>query len=237
MNIERAASRATQWIIASSVLLASAVSIATEARPSPELDRQCGPLRATTTAEGAIDYRLKDTDDVARKSIRNLDHYHADLAERELARGSPNQRARADLNFALTGSPNHLRALKMLVQYDLMGGKVWEFPQTACYFSWARQFAPDDAQAHIVAGYYFWKTGDKERAEGWWRHALEIDPKSADANYNLGLLAFQSRKYDQAERFAKAAYALGYPLPGLRNELKKVGHWSADPARTKDGSQ
>jgi TPR repeat protein len=51
-------------------------------------------------------------------------------------------------------------------------------------------------------------------------------PDNATAHYNLGLLYFDKKNYSKAKVHAEKAYALNFPLPGLRNRLKKVGKWS-----------
>jgi hypothetical protein len=35
----------------------------------------------------------------------------------------------------------------------------------------------------------------------------------------------QKKDYDLAKTHAKKAYELGFPLPGLKNQLIKVGKW------------
>jgi tetratricopeptide (TPR) repeat protein len=47
--------------------------------------------------------------------------------------------------------------------------------------------------------------------------------KSAEINYALGLMYFDRHDYKSARECAARAYALGYPLPGLNNKLKRVG--------------
>lgn len=47
---------------------------------------------------------------------------------------------------------------------------------------------------------------------------------SADLNYFLGIYYFKLKDFDNAKQHAKVAYANGYPLPGLKNMLKKQGH-------------
>lgn len=49
--------------------------------------------------------------------------------------------------------------------------------------------------------------------------------KSAEVKYNMGLLQVELGKIGEAVESAKQAYALGYPLPGLRNQLKRLGRW------------
>ncbi len=53
------------------------------------------------------------------------------------------------------------------------------------------------------------------------------DRRSVDIQYNLGLISAELGDFDDAVANAKKAYAKGYPLPGLKEKLRKVGHWSA----------
>jgi len=46
---------------------------------------------------------------------------------------------------------------------------------------------------------------------------------SAEIQYNLGLFNLEAGNVDAAVQNAKRAYELGYPLPGLRNKLEKLG--------------
>jgi tetratricopeptide (TPR) repeat protein len=50
--------------------------------------------------------------------------------------------------------------------------------------------------------------------------------ESAEVQYNLGLLNLEAGNVDAAVENARRAYELGYPLPGLRNKLAKLGRWS-----------
>lgn len=48
--------------------------------------------------------------------------------------------------------------------------------------------------------------------------------QSAEIRYFLGLTCLDLRDYRMALEYARSAYALGYPLPGLRNRLKAAGY-------------
>jgi tetratricopeptide (TPR) repeat protein len=54
--------------------------------------------------------------------------------------------------------------------------------------------------------------------------------KSAEIKYNMGLLQIDVGQIDAAVESAKKAYELGFPLPGLKNRLQRLGHWP--PAST-----
>jgi tetratricopeptide (TPR) repeat protein len=49
------------------------------------------------------------------------------------------------------------------------------------------------------------------------------DGASAEINYNLGLILLELGDLDGAARHAELAYDLGYPLPGLRAKLQRLG--------------
>ncbi|MEX2123348.1 MAG: hypothetical protein WD795_05615 [Woeseia sp.] len=50
-----------------------------------------------------------------------------------------------------------------------------------------------------------------------------LDGKSAEISYNLGLISIELGEIDNAVRYAESAYELGFPLPGLRTKLEKLG--------------
>jgi tetratricopeptide (TPR) repeat protein len=62
---------------------------------------------------------------------------------------------------------------------------------------------------------------------------------SAEVKYNLGLLQIELGDIDAAVESAKQAYALGHPLPGLRNKLQKLGRSLSDNkvSMSQDGVQ
>lgn len=50
-----------------------------------------------------------------------------------------------------------------------------------------------------------------------------VGGRSAEINYNLGLVSIELGELDQAVKYAEAAYELGFPLQGLRTKLEKLG--------------
>ena len=55
--------------------------------------------------------------------------------------------------------------------------------------------------------------------------ALKREPHNAEVYYNLGLLYVDLDDFEQARASAEKAYGLGYPLPGLRRKLERLGEW------------
>lgn len=55
--------------------------------------------------------------------------------------------------------------------------------------------------------------------------ALKQAGDDANVHYNLGLAYADMKEYNKALTSAHAAYRLGFPLPGLKNRLQRVGAW------------
>lgn len=68
------------------------------------------------------------------------------------------------------------------------------------------------------------KLGQKVEAKNTLERGLAAVPgESAEINYNLGLICLELGEVDDAVRYAEKAYKLGFPLPGLRSKLRKLG--------------
>jgi hypothetical protein len=48
--------------------------------------------------------------------------------------------------------------------------------------------------------------------------------KSTEIHYFLGLVLIDLHDYDEAQKHAIEAYALGHPLPGLKDKLAAAGY-------------
>jgi hypothetical protein len=193
-----------------------------DSMPGP-LDQHCGPRRNTETM--IFDWRERTGDPWAIKQASNLEKFHVSMARRALAASQPHApTVTSNLDYALRHCPNHYEAMQMLIRWELGGGKMMGYPDANCYLDWARQFVPDDDTILTMGGTYFWKKGQIPMAQAWYRKALEVAPASAEANYNYGLVLFDLKQYDEARQRAKVAYGSGYPLPGLRRKLEKVGY-------------
>ena len=92
-------------------------------------------------------------------------------------------------------------------------------------FDRALRFKPDDAKVHSIFGGYLLALGETDNALEQLREAARLQPDDATAHYNLGLLYLRKHDYAQARASAQQAYALGFPLPGLKNKLIAAGQW------------
>lgn len=136
----------------------------------------------------------------------------------------------ADLCYTLRAIPNHHRALATMGRVGIRD-KTTHVPNARypveCYFERATRFAPDDGIARAAYGNYLFALGKFDRALTIFQEAVLLAPKDATVNYNIGLLYAKQKQYDKAVLHAKKAYALGFPLLGLKKRLIEAGKWSA----------
>jgi len=227
------------WAIVVTVLLLGMLqpgsSSGAEERPTLQDDAvvTCPPPPPGHIIRGKLDYRQGDRDSVSRRDFLSMENRHLRPAKARVSSGKNlDWDVMNNLHFILSKVPNHEPALRVLIDWDLIGGRHHrqEFAAPACYLVWAAQFAPDDVVVWNFGGYYFQRKGDPRRAMKWWQQGLVVDPANPDVHYALGLMAFESGNYQQARTHAWAAYAGGYPLPALRDKLKSAGQWQDPPA-------
>lgn len=139
-------------------------------------------------------------------------------------------RAADEFDYLLRAYPNHPEILGAVIELE-MRRKSATSPITAsqtppeCYLARAQSFR--DTQPHIFSlmGYYYQRLGRIQDALDQYRAALELDPAYAEAYYNIGLAYVELGDYELAVQNAHEAYALGFPLSGLRKKLQRLGVW------------
>ncbi len=198
-------------VCASVMLTASAVHAASG---------YCGPLSAGHY--GPYDYRKSGTFDL---NIVERAHFTPDVEAG--VKGNTSYLGQ-DLNYTLRSVPNHPRALSTLSQIAVRKKTLkidhMMYP-VECYFDRALRFAPDDGVVKGIYGSYLHSVGRSNESLRMLQAAVELLPADPTVNYNLGLVYFALKDYSAAMRHARVAYDLGFPLPGLKNKLAKVGKW------------
>ncbi len=182
----------------------------------------CGELQ---NAFGPFDYlgrhNLKFELDIVEGA-----HFTSDVEN--LIRGNTSRTPAGDLNYTLRAWPNHHRALAALVKYSIREKSThirdlkWS---VECYFDRAIRMNEEDAQVRSIYSAFLSHRGRNKEALAQLEIAADLEPDNATILYNLGLLYFKQKNYEKAGYYAEKAYALNYPLPGLRNKLIQVGKW------------
>ena len=206
-----------------SYLTRCALSIALVALPTAAFagEADCGPLK---NHYGPFDYRTTSPE---QRTLVEGAHFTQKVES--LSGGNTSITAGGDMNYTLKVYPNHHRALMAVIKLSEKEkrDKPHDMIYTvACWFDRAERFRPDDGTVKMLHGIYLIRKGKAEAAADKLEQASALAGENANITYNLGLAYFDLKQYDKSLASAHAAYALGFPLPGLRDKLKRAGKWS-----------
>lgn len=179
----------------------------------------CGSLQ---NGYGPYDYRSE------RSKLGVVETFHFTPDVEQLRGHNPG----SDLDYTLRAFPNHHRALMSMMK--LGARNKTSKPRGAkftveCYFERAEAFRPNDAMVKVIFGLFLKQSGKVNEAVAKLEAASELDAKNANVHYNLGLAYMDLKQYDKALESAHKAYAGGFPLPGLKAQLKRAGKWQELP--------
>lgn len=222
------------WIvcrIAAAVLTIQLTHANALAETNVVMDPDCGQLHSRGQY-GPYDYRTATAD---QKYLVEQAHFDAEWAgylagkNTILAAGGMTSPVAGGLDYTLRAFPNHHRALLAIGKVALRMKQ--ERPRGAkfrvdCYFQRAIAFAPDDGLVRAIYGAYFAARGKADSAKEQLNMANELDPENLNIQSQIAWSLMEIKDWVGAEKHAKLAYQYGYPLPGLRDRLKKSGHWS-----------
>jgi len=137
-------------------------------------------------------------------------------------------RATDEFDYMLRAYPNHPGSLAAIIELEMkknIGSSTSKttlrssMPPPECYFQRAVSFRPMQPHIRILFGIYLHRISKLEGAVAQYLSAIEIDPSSAEAHYNVGLAYVDLGMLGLAEAHSDKAYELGHPLPGLRRKL------------------
>ncbi|MEM7082336.1 MAG: hypothetical protein AAF465_06350 [Pseudomonadota bacterium] len=203
--------------------LALCLAVSTPFAAQAQMDPNCGSL---SNAYGPFDYS-NPVD--FRTKLKVVEDHHFDAGVESL-RGharKPDQLG-GDLDYTLRAFPNHHRALYAVVKYASSKNPKHRrpLPKTPeCYFQRAITFQPRDGKVRLLYGLFKSRQKQYSEAKMQFAEAERLMPESAEVQYNIGLVLAKNKEYDDAYQYAVRAYDMGYPLPGLRNILRRAGKW------------
>lgn len=182
-----------------------------------------GSVSAQTDEGGIVPHNYYNSDSYSAQLLEDVVKYHLPLARKQMRKGgSKLYYALQNVKFVLAYFPNHPKALQLATEITIRMNQ----PRRADrFFIKAVELYPNQAQSWLLYGLHLHRTGRVAEAVKKYRHALELDSSLVNARYNLGLALLKLGKLEKARAQAKRAYAVGYPLPGLRNALKSRGAW------------
>lgn len=174
-----------------------------------------------------------------RPRIGVVEKFHFTSAVERLIKGESGK-LHGDIDYTLRAVPNHHRALfavSKLYLRDTAGSTKLDkmhaesaqrgISPPECYFQRGKVFAPEDGMISGIYGIYLHKMGRHDEALREYRIAEKAHPNHAEIRYNMGLLFFDMKRYNEAREYADRARALGYPLRGLRDKLDHLNQQKA----------
>jgi tetratricopeptide (TPR) repeat protein len=200
---------------------------------APAANAFCGPPLNVNHWGMPVDYR--DPKEEYKRNIVERYHFTPEIENLEKGLNGP---LPGDIHYTLIQLVNHHRALQAMANWQLKHPHKAndEFFPADCYFERALAFTPDDPLLYMIWGNYVFRKKEYDRAVRIYREAERLAPQDPEVQYNLGLLYTELKDYEKAKQYAIRAYAQNYPLPGLRNKLKRAGV-SLDPATASAASE
>jgi len=181
-------------------------------------DFSCGGLN---NAYGPFDYRT----DKDKLGVVEAFHFTPEVAG--LIKGKSGSLG-GDLDYTLRAFPNHTRALMAMVQLgsrEKSARVSGAHYSVECYFQRAVRFRGDDGMVKMIYANYLVRIGRGKEALKQLEDAESLNDDDTSLNYNMGLVHFELKNFDKALFYAHRAYTAGFPLPGLRDKLKRAGKW------------
>tara|TARA_R110001592_G_scaffold246427_1_gene508253 strand:- start:82245 stop:82976 length:732 start_codon:yes stop_codon:yes gene_type:complete len=186
------------------------------------------PCRGPEINFGPYDYLQRHQ---FSKELKVVEKYHFAPSVEQLIEGQTTVSPMGDVSYTLTAWPNHHRALYSAIRDRL---NTWKSPKKSryteaeCFLQRAIHFSPKDGTTYMLYGILLHQINHRTMALENYRKALEIQPQNAQTKYNLALLLIDMKEYAEAKKYALELYTKGYPLPGLKDNLKSVGQWNKE---------
>lgn len=188
----------------------------------------CSLLAAAATAQaqpqGNDYYQARSTKE-GRSLLSRVEGYHLEQGVGKMHAGRYSY-AYADFDFILRYFPNHPRGLALFAE---LCDVKWKNPRcdTEARLKNAIEINPRAPQTFIVYGMHLQRLNRVPEAIESYKRAAVLNPASAAAHYNLGLIYLEQKQFELANRHAQLAYSIGMPYPGLRDKLTQAGQWKA----------
>lgn len=181
-------------------------------------DFACGSLQ---NSYGPYDYR-SDKD-----KLKIVEDYHFSPGVANLSQAKTGYLG-GDIDYTLLAFPNHPQALMAMIKLGERekAAKVSHANYSVeCYLTRAIRFRNDDPTVRMIYANFLAKKGRRSEALKQLADAVTLGEDGSNFQYNVGLIYFELKEYEKSLSYAQKAYSAGFPLPGLREKLKKIGKW------------
>jgi tetratricopeptide (TPR) repeat protein len=162
-----------------------------------------------------------------------LHHFCAGMALLDRAKSESNvSRRKNDLQTSLTNYSYMLRNTPVdnpfhaetLARMGLVYEESGEVAEAEAYFARAIEAGPQHPAGYLGMFQFYRDRGESQKALRVLEQADEaMSGQSGEIKYFLGIMNLDLGNKQAALEYAREAYALGYPLPALRDRLAKAG--------------
>jgi hypothetical protein len=145
-----------------------------------------------------------------------------------------------EIESTVASIPNHPRALQSMIRLAIREKTDRPPPakySVTCHLNRGIHYFPNDLTLRMLKGQYLSLQGKPGDALDVLLEAEKLAPGEPNLAYNIGLLQLELKRYDKALEYAHIAYQAGFPLPGLREKLKRAERWSEPPLPKDTGSK
>jgi len=140
------------------------------------------------------------------------------------------ERAAAETDFTFSKTePSHHFFAQAATQMAFIHYELGHNAQAIKLLDEVIEAHPESAMAYNAKAVILFRRGEYETAEGVLVEGNEqVNGQSSEIHYNLGLVLIATGDTKRAAQHARQAYALGYPLPGLKQKLQRMGAWDGN---------
>jgi len=180
----------------------------------------CGPLR--NPAYGPFDYRVALPD---QKSMVERIHFTPGVEMLQTRTTGP---FGGDIGYTLRAFPNHVRALasmQRLAEKEKRNPPEGAPYTVECFYERALRFQPNDYGVRLLYANFLVGKGGIEEAERHLAYVAETQADNPFAIYNIGLIYFDMKNYEQALAYAHKAMSMGLLRTELKTRLEHVNKW------------
>jgi hypothetical protein len=194
---------------------------------SPE-ERECGSFYAYAR-NGPSDYR--NTDRKVGGKLWLVEGAHFTPGIRNLTKQATGPFG-SDLDYTLYSFPNHAPAL--VVMDRLADKEKLDPPKGAqhsveCYYKRAIRFLPLDLVPRILYADFLGRHNRAGDARAQLEFAASRAKDDGFTRYNIALVYFEIKAFDEAAAQAGLAMRLGFPRDDLKRKLQAMGKWVDPP--------
>lgn len=181
------------------------------------------------------DRLIADSQLISANSYIYIHHYCAGLVWLQRAKNTADKsekeifyrNASSEIAFTMARVDlSELLGVDILTKYaEVLEGSGYK-DEAKKYYNKSIDIHPDEPLPYVSFALFLRRNGEMQYAKKILLHADEMtEGGDMDVSAVLAIVMLDTNEDENALKYAKQAYKLGYPLPGIRDRLEKKGIW------------